>query len=185
MIPQFPPEFKALSPPRWNNAEFSSCFLPEIVLYYLSTCRCDGMVDVVDSKSTAGDSVPVRVRSPAPCKKPLLSARQKRFFTMISVPCGTGDIPCGYDICFADDIRFAYAGTDIISYGISRISYRVSDISLLCFLVGSSPHQNFTMASFFNEINPCGICEMPSGVEDLFHFTSEGYFTSHFVFSAA
>ena len=32
-------------------------------------CRCDGMVDVVDSKSTAGDSVPVRVRSPAPNKK--------------------------------------------------------------------------------------------------------------------
>ena len=30
------------------------------------TCRCDGMVDVVDSKSTAGDSVPVRVRPPAP-----------------------------------------------------------------------------------------------------------------------
>ena len=29
---------------------------------------------------------------------------------MISVPCGTGDIPCGYDICFADDIRFAYEG---------------------------------------------------------------------------
>ena len=26
------------------------------------------LVDVVDSKSTAGDSVPVRVRSPAPCK---------------------------------------------------------------------------------------------------------------------
>ncbi len=56
---------------------------------------------------------------------------------MISVPCGTGDIPCGYDICFADDIRFAYEGTDIISYlrrkyimRQSRISYRASDISL-------------------------------------------------------
>ena len=38
------------------------------VLYYTmeASCRCDGMVDVVDSKSTAGDSVPVRVRSPAP-----------------------------------------------------------------------------------------------------------------------
>jgi len=35
---------------------------------------------------------------------------------MISVPDGTGDIPCGYDICYADDIRFAYEGTDIISY---------------------------------------------------------------------
>ncbi len=56
---------------------------------------------------------------------------------MISVPAGTGDIPCGYDICFADDIRFAYEGTDSISYlqskyiiRQSRISYRVSDISL-------------------------------------------------------
>ena len=35
----------------------------------MDTCRCDGMVDVVDSKSTAGDSVPVRVRSPAPKKR--------------------------------------------------------------------------------------------------------------------
>jgi hypothetical protein len=35
---------------------------------------------------------------------------------MKSVPLGTGDIPYGYDICFADDIRFAYVGTDIISY---------------------------------------------------------------------
>ena len=36
---------------------------------HFHTCRCDGMVDVVDSKSTAGDSVPVRVRSPAPSKR--------------------------------------------------------------------------------------------------------------------
>ena len=43
-----------------------SCIFPESVLYYKSTCRCDGMVDVVDSKSTASDGVPVRVRSPAP-----------------------------------------------------------------------------------------------------------------------
>ena len=41
-----------------------------ILFQYLpNTCRCDGMVDVVDSKSTAGDSVPVRVRSPAPSKR--------------------------------------------------------------------------------------------------------------------
>ena len=32
----------------------------------IHTCRCDEMVDVADSKSAAGDSVPVRVRSPAP-----------------------------------------------------------------------------------------------------------------------
>ena len=35
----------------------------------IHTCRCDEMVDVADSKSAAGDSVPVRVRSPAPKKQ--------------------------------------------------------------------------------------------------------------------
>ena len=35
---------------------------------------------------------------------------------MISVPVGTCDIPYRYDICFADDIRYAYKGTDITSY---------------------------------------------------------------------
>ena len=56
---------------------------------------------------------------------------------MISVPYRTGDIPCRYDICFADDIRSAHEGTDIISYlqrkyiiRQSRISYSVSDISM-------------------------------------------------------
>ena len=32
-----------------------SCIFPESVLYYRSTCRCDGMVDVVDSKCVAPD----------------------------------------------------------------------------------------------------------------------------------
>ena len=32
-----------------------SCIFPESVLYYKSTCRCDGMVDVVDSKCFASD----------------------------------------------------------------------------------------------------------------------------------
>ena len=38
---------------------------------------------------------------------------------------GTGDIPCGYDICFADDIRFAYVGLERILYHICKanISY--------------------------------------------------------------
>ena len=30
-----------------------SCIFPESVLYYRSTCRCDGMVDVVDSKTSS------------------------------------------------------------------------------------------------------------------------------------
>ena len=56
---------------------------------------------------------------------------------MISVPCGHGWYSWRYDVCFADDIRFAYEGTDIISclrskyiMRRSRISYRISDISL-------------------------------------------------------
>ena len=52
----------------------------------------------------------VQVPYAPPGKTPLLSNRQKRGFTMISVSRATGDIPCGYDICFADDIRFAYEG---------------------------------------------------------------------------
>ena len=41
-------------------------FLRKCIILSKHRCRCDGMVDVVDSKSTAGDSVPVRVRPPAP-----------------------------------------------------------------------------------------------------------------------
>ena len=39
------------------------------------------MVDVVDSKSTAGDSVPVRVRSPAP---KILNAKAFGIFTFFA-----------------------------------------------------------------------------------------------------
>ena len=52
----------------------------------IHTCRCDGMVDVVDSKSTAGDSVPVRVRSPAPYRVFItdLTVVDTRFFFSVS-----------------------------------------------------------------------------------------------------
>lgn len=40
---------------------------------------------------------------------------------MISIPVGMGDLPCGYDICFTDDIRFAYEGNGY--YIISRKRY--------------------------------------------------------------
>ena len=43
-------------------------------------CRCDGMVDVADSKSAAGDSVPVRVRSPAPRAEDLRRGSSALFF---------------------------------------------------------------------------------------------------------
>ena len=56
-------------------------------------------------------------------------------------PAVTDDIPYGYDICFADDICYAYEGERIlyhirsanISYGFNRISYRLGDISFQCF----------------------------------------------------
>lgn len=40
-----------------------------------------------------------------------------------------------------------------IFQSLSRISYRVSDISLLWFLVDSSPYHNFTLASFLLSLN--------------------------------
>ena len=46
----------------------------------VSICRCDGMVDVVDSKSTASDGVPVRVRSPAPRRSKLYIACSDLFY---------------------------------------------------------------------------------------------------------
>ena len=54
---------------------------------------------------------------------------------MISVPVGTGDIPCGYDICFTDDIRFAYEGNGyyIIQHSLYIIS-RKRYITKLCFV---------------------------------------------------
>ena len=54
-------------------------------LVYNTQC-CAGvmeLVDVVDSKSTAGDSVPVRVRSPAPPKRDILS--DVSFFIVFSL----------------------------------------------------------------------------------------------------
>ena len=42
------------------------------------------LVDVVDSKSTAGDSVPVRVRSPAPRRRGPCSVRGGVFFLTVS-----------------------------------------------------------------------------------------------------
>ena len=44
------------------------CICRDRVLYLQRSAGVMELVDVVDSKSTAGDSVPVRVRSPAPCR---------------------------------------------------------------------------------------------------------------------
>ena len=48
------------------------------------------LVDVVDSKSTAGDSVPVRVRSPAPKKK--REAKASLFFFAVGVPTDSNEV---------------------------------------------------------------------------------------------
>ena len=73
------------------------------------------MADALDSGSSGSNAVWVQVPSSAPCKKPLLSTGQKRFFTMISVPVGTGDI-AGAMISASQMIYASrMKGTDIIS----------------------------------------------------------------------
>ena len=52
----------------YQKQKFCLLFFTGCIILLKHRCRCDGMVDVVDSKSTAGDSVPVRVRPPAPNK---------------------------------------------------------------------------------------------------------------------
>ena len=47
-------------------AKLFLAFFRKVYYTIKARCRCDEMVDVADSKSAAGDSVPVRVRSPAP-----------------------------------------------------------------------------------------------------------------------
>ena len=55
--------------------------------YTIHTCGCSSSVELRLPKPIRW----VRLPSSAPCKKPLLSTGQKRFFAMISVPVGTGD----------------------------------------------------------------------------------------------
>ena len=65
---------------------YKSSFFPSSSLKFSPTAelrkigRCDGMVDVADSKSAAGDSVPVRVRSPAPRAEDLRRRVSALFF---------------------------------------------------------------------------------------------------------
>ena len=65
---------------------YKSSFFPSSSLKFSPTAelrkigRCDGMVDVADSKSAAGDSVPVRVRSPAPRAEDLRRRFSALFF---------------------------------------------------------------------------------------------------------
>ncbi len=54
---------------KFRKIQNTPCIFRQSVLYYQSTdAGVMELVDVVDSKSTAGDSVPVRVRPPAPIK---------------------------------------------------------------------------------------------------------------------
>ena len=54
------------SPTLKSPLEFSPRFLYNV---QVSECRCDGMVDVTDSKSVGGDTVWVRVPPPAPARR--------------------------------------------------------------------------------------------------------------------
>ena len=78
---------------------------------------------------------------------------------MISVPAGTGDICCAYDIRFAGDIRLQRIirnGYHImlpqsgnISYGFGRISYRASDISFTTAGLAGAPFPVLEGGVFF------------------------------------
>ncbi len=70
--------------PRGRSAAGKTLDSPRPACYLDSQiCRRGGMVDTRDLKSLAGNRVPVRVRSPAPSKKPDLSTRQIRFLCMM------------------------------------------------------------------------------------------------------
>ena len=56
------------------------------------------LVDVVDSKSTASDGVPVRVRSPAPQKKTTFVYWTSVVFFELSVPYGTTSTPSVHEV---------------------------------------------------------------------------------------
>ncbi len=66
--PSSPVVWRFLFPTVENNP----CNLRRNVVHYiLSSAGVMELVDVVDSKSTASDGVPVRVRPPAPCRRKL------------------------------------------------------------------------------------------------------------------
>ena len=50
----------------FKKTQFSLAISQKLLYTILAPAGVMELVDVVDSKSTAGDSVPVRVRSPAP-----------------------------------------------------------------------------------------------------------------------
>ena len=54
---KFPVEVKAFLE-LWECGELFSCILRWDVLYYISTCRCDEMVDVADSKCASSILTP-------------------------------------------------------------------------------------------------------------------------------
>ena len=90
------------------------------------------MVDVADSKSAAGDSVPVRVRSPAPEKNPHLSTTSVGSF-LLNPPYRVGEIIFDDEIPYGDEICLDGGWLDLISSAkqisseFTRISSRLRD----------------------------------------------------------
>ena len=67
-----------------KSRKFMLAILEKIVYTNLAPAGVMELVDVVDSKSTAGDSVPVRVRPPAPIqKKPKCAFDGKRVWVFV------------------------------------------------------------------------------------------------------
>ena len=78
----------------FHPAQGNACYFSKTVIYSLSACRCDGMVDVADSKSADGDIVWVRVPPPAPRnRRPLPGVFCFVMLVRDSKGAGVNDVP--------------------------------------------------------------------------------------------
>ena len=74
-----------------QNSKLDLNFRPVSDIIGNVKCRCDGMVDVTDSKSVGGDTVWVRVPPPAPGPEPSLVERLRSFsFPRLQTMAGCG-----------------------------------------------------------------------------------------------
>ena len=90
-------------------------------------CRCDGMVDVADSKSAGGDSVWVRVTPPAPSSETLdpsaFEASSVSFFIYALSTKMQGILPCSLRV-------LSYTFTQILGLMLTTLVILVADVLL-------------------------------------------------------